>query len=410
MWKGMKRPRAVTGAALSGLLLWAFSGPTTASGNGVSVEDSAIGATTGYTVTFKAVEPIDSAGVFDDSIVFITNGGADLSAATFVSISGGSGLTASFFSRTSDSIRVDVTGGAAAIGDLVTLEFANVVNPATVGAGPDFTLRQVNFAAGPPTIVDFTLPAVTYTSSNSPVVVDPIDDLTGEGNALVEGDPAFEASSDLNAVFDDADMDPLTFSLDPGTDPAVLTAEITANDRLLLTPTGSGDTTVSVRATSVDGSVVDSFEVQVIGLIDSAVMTPSNTTVGMAASYELAFEAVSGLSTGQSILVSTGLDGPDYSGASLTLSGGTLSGSLPTPTNQGFRVAIDGGSAPAGTPIAITLEDVVNPTSAGPGPPYSIRVVDAGFQLIDRGTASGNAFDAPLDPVFNDRFEAIELR
>ena len=52
MWKGMKRPRAVTGAALSGLLLWAFSGPTTASGNGVSVEDSAIGATTGYTVTF----------------------------------------------------------------------------------------------------------------------------------------------------------------------------------------------------------------------------------------------------------------------------------------------------------------------------------------------------------------------
>jgi hypothetical protein len=406
MRNGLKRPRAVTGAALSGLLLWAISGPMAASGNGVSVDDSAIGATTRYTVSFKAAEPIDSTDALPDSIVFASNGGADLSAATFVGLSGGSALTASFFSSNSDSIRVDVTGGTAAVGDLVTLEFANVVNPGVVGPGPDFTLRQVNFVTIPPIIVNLTLPAVTYTSTNAPVVVNPIDDLTGEANGLVEGDPAFEASSDLKAVFDDADMDPLTFSLDPGTNPAVLTASITGDDRLLLTPVGSGRTTVAVRATAVDGSAVDSFEVQVIGLIDNAVMTPSDTMVGRTATYELTFDAAGALSAGQNILVSTGLGGPDYSSASLTLSGGSLTGSLPTPTDQGFRVSIDGGSAPAGAPIAITLDNVVNPTSAGLGPPYSIRVVDGSFQLVDRGTASGNVFEAGgapfvVSPILN---------
>jgi len=395
--------------ALLGLFLMSLNSPILASSNLVSVDDSAVGATTTYTVSFKAVEPIDSGGPVPDSIIFETNGGADFSAASFNSISGGSGLVATVFSTSSNSIRLDITAGAAAPGDVVTLEFSNVVNPPSVGVGPDFTLRQVNFNDLVPTIIDITLPGVTYTSSNLPVVVNPIGDLIGEADGLVEGDPAFEAASDLNAVFDDADMDPLTFSLDPGTDTSVATATITGDDRLLVTPVGSGSTTVSVRATSVDGFAVDSFEVQVIGLIDDAVMTPSVLSTGETTSYVLTFNTAGALSAGQNVLVITGAGGPDYSGASLSVSGGSLVGSLPSPSDQAFRVSIDGGAAAAGTPITITLDNVINPASAGLGPDYAIRVTDGALQLIDRGLASGNVFEAGGAPFVVDPIEDQSL-
>ncbi|MEN1727243.1 MAG: hypothetical protein AAGJ52_02275 [Pseudomonadota bacterium] len=362
-----------------------------ASANQVDVGDTSVGVTTTYDVSYKLPQNMDST----TSLFVNSNGGANLSSAALNGVTGGNSLNILVTSQTATSVNMTVLGGTASAGEVITLEFAGVVNPGTVGLGPDYTIGQIDTDSNPPIPVFVTLPGTVYTGDSSqPVVVAPIADLTG-GQALFEDGAATEASSDLNTVFEDADMDPLNFSLDPGTDPAIATAEVTMDDRVLVTPVGSGLTTVNVRATAVDGSVVDSFDVRVVGDIDDAIMTPGSLDVGETTSYVLTFTTPGALSAGQNIVVNSGPSGPDYSSASLTFSGGSLSASLPIPGSEAFRVSLNSGTAAAGTPITITLNNVVNPGNAGLGPDYVIRTTDSALlENFDLGTAPGNVFEA----------------
>lgn len=405
-----KRPRTRWALALLGLVLVAVNTPIAASSNLVSVGDTTIGTTTTYTVTFKTAQSIGSGA---DLINFNSNNGADLSGANYIGVTGGSGLVMTQASASASLVVLNVSAGSAATGTVLSLEFSNVVNPAIEGPGPDYTVGQIDGLAQPPIPVFITLPGTTYTGTNEPVVVNPISDRMGAA-ALEEGQPPTTVSKDLDAVFEDADGDSLTFSLDSGTDTTVATAQITPGNALDITPVGSGTTSVSVRATAVDGFAVDSFEVQVIGLIDDAVMSPDSLGVGETTSYVLSFSAAGTLASDKSILIINDSAGPDYTGASLTFSGGTLGTSLESTSSQAIRIALNSGSAAPGTLITITLDNVVNPGAAGPGPEYIVRVVDpSSLDDFDRGVAQGNVFEAGgapfvVNPIDNQNLNEVD--
>lgn len=390
------------------------AGPASAGGASVTPADTTIGVTTDYTYSFTTPVQLDAGGTFPDEIVLQTGaGGPDFSGVTFNSISGGS-LTATLPTRSTTSFNVRIASGSAPAGSTITVSVSNAVNPGTVGAGPDYTIRTVDFAVLPPTIDEQTVPGTVYTSSNLPVVVNPIADRTGPAG-LFEGDGAAVIVADLDTVFEDADMDPLSFSVDGNSAPGVATASIDASDALTITPLDSGTTTITIRATSVDGTTTDTFDLQVIGELDNASVVPTNNDAGATTAYSFQFDAVSPLGVDNRILVITGPGGPDWSGANLSsLSGGTLNGTIFSQGTDAFGIDLTGGALADGGTLQFTLSGVVNPGSAGTGPDYLIRVTDfLAVNDIDRVTVPGSLYGAVniptvVNPIGNQNLAEID--
>ena len=80
-----------------------------------------------------------------DHFIIISNdalNGPDYSAATLGSLTAnGAPLSANISAQTADVISVEVTGGAATVGDAIVLSLNGVMNPMAGGTGPDYVLR-----------------------------------------------------------------------------------------------------------------------------------------------------------------------------------------------------------------------------------------------------------------------------
>jgi len=198
----------------------------------------------------------------------------------------------------------------------------------------------------------------------------------------------------------------------PGNDPLVATAALIDN-ALVVTPTGPGDTTVTVEASDVDGSITDSFDITVVGIMDNAAFAPANNATGVLTNYSFSFTTSTALDDGLVLIVrNLGTGGPDFSKAELLeFSGGSLAMDFNAGDDTQVSIAIAGGSTNVGDTVSFTLGNVLNPDLAGPGPDYESEVFRlAGGTTVEAAQISGSDFVAPVDPVFDDRFEAIELR
>ncbi len=366
----------------------------------VSVADLTVGANTTYTIAFEPVVNLNATDPFGgDVIVILTSaGGPDFSGASLQSLSGGT-ITGSITSQNATSFNLTLNGaGTVSAGNTVTIVVNNVINPGTAGQGPDYTARTAEFSVIPPIVDDVTLPGNVYTSSNLPVVTNPIADLTG-GNALFEGDGAQQIIADLDTVFEDGDGDTLTFSVDAGNDINVATASISVGDALTVTPTGSGSTNITIRATSVDGTTTDTFAVTVIGELDNATATPQSLDAGATTTYDVSFNPASTIVSGQLINVITGTGGPDYTNAGMAIVGGSLTGTVFSQSTGGILIQTTGGTASSADLVQITLTNVDNPGAAGQGPDYQVRLTDFSLNVIDQATVAGSIYGAVSIPT-----------
>lgn len=387
---------------IGGLLVFGlFNTAHAVSNSMVVVDDTEIGATSNYTFSFDHSAELKGDNTFGgDVIVFITgSGGPDFSNVSLVSLSGGT-ITGTITSRLSDSFNITLNGtGSVNPATTITAVVSAVVNPGTVGQGPNYITRTVEFSAIPPVINDESYAGTTYTSSNSPVVSNPIPEQN-----LEERNGAAEIVADLNSVFSDGDGDTLTFSIEPGHDTSITGVSIT-NNALTLTPNGAGTTTVIIRATSIDGTVTDAFDVSVIGELQNETVTPTNLSAGETTNYTFSFTPDTNIAAGQVIAINhSNAGGPDFSGASfVSINGGNaLTAQFQqNPTDSSVAVEITGGSATTSDTVEIIISNVTNPGAVGQGPAYNfaVFVFIPSFTQLAQGTAAGNIYEVVGEPT-----------
>ncbi len=387
---------------MGGLFVFGIVNTAHAVSNSMAVvDDTAIGATSNYTFSFDHSAVLRGDNTFGgDVIVFQTgSGGPDFSNVSLVSLSGGT-ITGTITSRLTDSFNITLDGtGSVNPSTTITAVVSGVVNPGTVGQGPNYITRTVEFSAIPPIINEQSYAGTTYTSSNSPVVSNPIPDQN-----LEERNGAEEIVADLNSVFSDGDGDTLTFSIDPGHDTGITGVSLT-NNSLTLTPNSAGTTTVIIRATSTDGTVTDAFDVSVIGELQNETVTPTNLNAGESSNYSISFTPDTNIATGQIIVINnSNAGGPNYSGASfVSINGGNaLTAQFQqSPTDSSVAVEITGGSATTSDTVQIIIADVINPGAAGQGPAYNFAVFTfiPSFTQLAQGTAAGNIYEVVGEPT-----------
>ena len=370
----------------------------------VVVGDLEVGVTTTYTMTFTPDETLDpNALVSDQMSVVTTSGGPDFSSAQLVSVSGGTISAATLGSVNATSANVVINTGEATSADTVTFVLSNVINPGTVGQGPNYSIRGVDFEGFPnpnpaPTASICVVSGSVYTPSTDPVVVNPIED-----QVLEQIDGAQIIVQDLDTVFEDADG-VLTFAVTGNTDANVATASIDVNDTLTVTPQGSGTTTFTIEASSGGASITNAFDVRVIGQLSNVTVTPQNLDAGATTSYAISFSPSNLFGAGYSLGINSGVTGPDYTNAVLqSITGGSgLAATInASPTNQGIGLNISAGTASSADTVTIQLDNIVNPGAAGQGPDYTFIVINTipSTVVADRATISGNVYDAVGGPT-----------
>ncbi|WP_395377532.1 beta strand repeat-containing protein [Marinicella sp. W31] len=357
-----------------------------------------------YTFTFDPSSTLETG-----QRIIINNaaaGGPDYTNAALNFIQGGS-LTAVIDSQDVDTIVAEITGGTAGVGDTVTLEFGNIVNPAVGGLGPDYELRL--FRLFPPSgdVERITLSGTVFNDVGMPTVTTPIED-----QELNEIDGAEEIIADLNTVFTDGNGQTLVFTVESGNDAMVATASI-SNNALTVTPVGSGTTTITVQASDLaaggTGTVTDSFEVRVIGELDNVNIIPASQGISADTVYQLAFTPAGDIAMGDVIRVSTTAGGPDFSAASLeNFSGGTLAAALMAQSPTTIDIEIMSGLATSANTISFEFNPVTNPTLEGIGPGYLVEIIDAAV-VQDFATAPGTDF-IDTDIIFRDGFDVAATR
>ena len=365
----------------------------------VDTEDTTI-----YTFTFDP-----SSTVVSGQRIIINNEGAngpDYTNATLDFVGGGS-LTAVIDTQDADTIVAEITGGTAGIGDTVSLEFGSVDNPTLGGQGPDYSLRLFELTPTPRDVERIILSGTTFNDVGIPVVTTPIDD-----QVLNEIDGAVEIISDLNNVFMDGNGQALVFTVEAGNDPMIATASIT-NDALTVTPVGSGTTTITIQASDLaaggTGTVTDSFDVRVVGELDSVSVTPAAFGISEAVSYQVAFTPAGPIETGDVIRVSTTAGGPDFGSANVeNFSGGTLTVSLMAQSPTSAEIEVLSGMATSANPVSFDLNPTTNPALEGAAPGYLIEIVNSGT-VLDFASAPGNDY-IDTDIIFRDGFDTTPTR
>jgi len=382
-------------ALLLGQPLSAWAGTLTSAA--VTPADLTAGATTSYTIQFSsATRTLASGDFFIFNTTTFGSPAADVSSATLSSLSGGT-LVGNVSFQLSGRVVVQFTGGSANVGQLVTVVFGNVVNPGVTGAGPDYSLQTTD---GGSTIDSAQVAGHTYTINPVPTVTTPIPDRVGNGSGLAQEDGSVVIESDLNNVFTDGDGDPLSFSVLAGHNVAVATASISGN-QLTVTPQGTGTTTITIQADdSSDGTVTDSFDVQVHGLLTPADVAPASLQAGATGNVVLSFTPSTTLSATDQLFLywPTGFV---VSGATLgSVSGGTSDLTLYSNTaNTGFR--LNSGTFNAGTPITITIGNITNPATAGATGDYELHAQDSGDAWFGVATISGDTMvNETVAPLF----------
>ncbi len=351
-----------------------------------------------YTVSFSPSNSLQS-GQF----LAINSGttGPNYTNATLTSVSGGSGLSASIFQTPNNqAIAVEFTAGSASAAQTVTLQFSNVTNPGAAGQGPDYTMTLQQLV--PLQLIDqATVPGNSYGAVGLPTVIQPISDQN-----LNEIDGVSSVVADLNTIFTDGDGDALTFSVDAGHDSNVATAMVSSNE-LLVTPTGPGTTTFTIRASDLpsgqgEGEVTTQFDVSVVGIMDNASFTPADDDTEAVTSYTMSFTPSSTVVLDQVIVIDNeAAGGPDYTGATLgVVSGGDLVVAIRGSSATGIAFDVTGGSAGVGDTVSITINNVVNPATGGVGPAYNLRLLTLiPVTLVEQADVVGTFFEDVGLPV-----------
>ncbi len=364
----------------------------------ITPADFNINATTSYTISFLSEEGVAEGGFVG---VATTNAatGPDFSGIPTgpITISTSNGdVFASINTAPGTNVQFDLlAGNSIPPNTTLTFTYTNIVNPAVPGSGPDYSLITFDFVNF---VTQATAPGTIYTNPmpDGPVVIAPIADLTASGSALVEADGPQQIVANLNTVFEDGNGNPMTFSIDAGNDANIATASIN-NNALTINPIGSGTTTFGITATSVNGSATDTFDVRVIGEIDNAMIIPQDLDAGATGvTYNLSFTPAGPITSGNTIwLQSSAAGGPDYTNATVSISGGSLTGVLFAPGAVGtVIIQITGGTATSSDTVNITINNVENPGSGGQGPDYNLLYRDFGTNDIDKTTIAGSIYNA----------------
>ncbi len=366
----------------------------------VTPASTVAGETTSYTFTFRAATTLNDG----DFVILNTEAGnQNQNNSTLQSISGG-GLTGTVSNNSETSSVVWFNGGNATPGTTVTVVLNNIVNPGASGQAADYEIRTTD---GGNTTGTIDVAGTVFGSTSTPTVVNLIPDQSinqEDGSIVVDLNSGAGVNTDLNYTFEDGDGHPLTFTIESIGDTNVVTAAV-VNDELVITGQGTGNTTVTVRASDgIDGFVSDSFNVSVVGHLVPVSVTPSSLFAGEQETYTIVFSPATALDSGDFIIFSTTAGGPDQTNSSIQqLSGGSLTGSITAGSANSTVVMFDGGSASTSDTVTLVLANIFNPIATGMAPDYDVRTTDGG-SATGISTVAGDNFTAS-DLIYENSFE-----
>jgi hypothetical protein len=364
------------------------------------------GDVTTYTVTFDA-----AADQGANDFIILSGGDVNYALATFVSIAGGSSLTASKDVGASDAtqIALNIDSGTISAGDTITVVIGNVTNPGSGGLSSEYVLRTLSGSSN--TNGQSTIVGNNFTAANVPTVANIIPGILfnqEDGPIIKTLDPG-GIETNLNYTFVDGDGDPMTFTIEPGHDTNIVTATI-VNEEIVLTGQGTGQTTVTVKADDLqDGSITTSFNVGVIAELAPVSVAPSSLFTSAVASYVITLTPNVTLDTGDRIRFDTPSGFNQTSSALLSLSGGTIVGSKTGGNNAETVITISSGSVNSGTLVTLELSGIVNPAATGMSGNYEVYT-DDGTNNTGLSTVAGSVFEVASIEIFSDGFEDIVLR
>ncbi len=364
----------------------------------VTPDDLSFSATTNYTIKFDAAT---SFGV--DNNIRVTT------ADTFrfrnpmnglVSVIQPANLTMGTFYGGVDA-RTLVVAPSNVVTNGTTVEFVLTVvtNPPDNGSSFDYIIT-VEDSMGIP-FDSVTVPALVYTGAGGPTVTNMIPNQTinaDDGQITVDLDAGVSVNNDLNYTFTDDNGETLSFSIAAGHNASIVTPVI-VGDTLRLTGLQTGSTTVTVQADDTSGGVItESFDVNVIGTLTPAIITPTSLVAGDTTDYTIQFFPATALSPGDRIILDTtdlnqGLSTLD------SLSGGSLSGSKISGNANQTIIEITAGSATIANQITVVLGSIVNPGVAGMGNAYTLRTTSGAVVQSGLSTISGSTYTAANTPT-----------
>jgi hypothetical protein len=356
------------------------------------------GVTTTYTVSFTLASTVNNTRAFRivQQVSTPAAGNTNFDNASLVSITGGT-LVTNIALAVPGEIYFNITAGTASAGTVVTLVLSGIGNP-TITAGNSYRMRVDNLSDNE---VDAGIgPGNTYVPNPGPTLNNPISDQTN----IEKQSGAYTAVANLNSHFTDGDGDPLSFSVFNVGNAAVATAAVVGNG-LQITPQGFGSTTITVRASdNAEGTADDTFNINVIGFLQSTTVTPGSAFVGVTTPYTVVFRPETNIAIGDFLILSHATGGPDQTGSTLGSLSGTLTG---TKTGGGALftvIQITGGSANATALVTMVLNNIVNPASPSTGPQYLLEKTN-GSAVQDQARVTGTTYGNPTPLIFQNGFE-----
>lgn len=356
------------------------------------------GVSTTYTVSFTLASTVNNTRAFRivQQVSTPASGNTNFGGASLVSITGGT-LNATIGLAVPSEIYFNIPSGSAAAGTVVTLTLSGIINPLNT-SGNSYRMRVDNLSDSE---VDFGIgPGNTYVPNPGPTVTTPIPNQ----NSIEKQNGTYTAVANLNSNFMDGDGDPLSFSIQNVGNAAVATAAIVGN-ALQITPQGFGSTTITVRANdNAEGTVDDTFNISVIGFLQSTTVTPASSFVGVTTSYTITFRPDTNIVPGDFLILSHAAGGPNQSGSTLGSLSGTLTGTRTSGGSNGTVIQITGGSANATALVTMVLNNIVNPASPTTGPQYLLEKTN-GSTVQDQSRVAGTVYGNPTPEIFMNGFE-----
>lgn len=355
-------------------------------------------ATSRYTLSFR-FQTAGAAG--SNRLLRINNAGGPTAGNTNfdnATIFSSGGFTTSIATAVPSELAVNILSGTANVGDTITFVFDGIVNPQQA-AGNGYSVALENNTTF--VVIDSGIaPGSTYAPNPAPQVESPIPDQQN----IEEQSGQYVVVANLNNVFADGDGDPLVFSIQGNTAPAVATPVLNGNT-LLLSAHAYGTAVITIRASdNQEGFADDVFNVGAFGFLANPTITPGSLTVNQSTTYSVGFQVDSGLAPGDFITLSHVPGGPNHSASVLTSIGPALTGTITARSSTGTVLRIDSGTVAAGGAVNFVLGGLVNPAQTGSGPQYLLEKGD-GTVIEDKARVAGSVYGPPPDPVFSNGFE-----
>lgn len=364
----------------------------------VSQTNSETTATSTYTFTFRTATAINSGNWSDGAYFFLDlDNDYTVNGASLVSISPSiSGMNIN--SRNDSTAKINMYTGSGSIqaNTTYTVVISGIQNP-SVAQTPDAHYIRTGDGDGTIDSGYVSANAITAAASNPPVVQSQIADKS----SLLESDGIITYVANLDSHFLDSDGDAITYSV-LSSDSSVVAVALTGagNDALTLQAKKYGTATITVTATTSDGSVSDTFNVTAIGQMAVNSSSSSTNVAGADSTFTFNITLESNVVPGDAAYF--WFDFPnDY---------GVDSGSVITSVSPSFSYTsrYNSGSSvvyltanstiPAGT-YTVTMSGVANPASAGSYGSVSIDTRDGSGTTYDKGSVALATITAAQAPT-----------